>query len=426
VNLALHPLRGPAGRRAVIAAGLVGLLISSLSLVEGCDAQAPQPGQRGSTPRAGKLAQAVLSRPRSGSLTVGMRLLDQAAKAVRLTSYQGVQVISWLTPGGSGAWLGSGTAVVTVDVWHRTGLGTLTRVTATAPTAAGWSNLTDDPAGQPPDGVLGLTPPLLGLLRMNYAVIYTGQGSADGRPASIVEAVRQDGTLAARFWLDKVTKLPLRRELFDSHAHLISEDDFASLKLGPPPGKGASAVTNAPAAAFSPAITGARPAIGRRAALGIPAGDSPTAAFRPWADQLGPAQQATLRAEGWPVPGVMPGGLTLFEASESTTTTGRVVDFGYSDGLSVVSLFVQRGQLPATLAGWGHTDLSGNQFYVRNPGEPDLTWSAAGFVFTVVVGAPAPIVADVVNTLPHQTQSGFWSRMDRGARRLLSWANPFR
>jgi hypothetical protein len=28
--------------------------------------------------------------------------------------------------------------------------------------------------------------------------------------------------------------------------------------------------------------------------------------------------------------------------------------------------------------------------------------------------------------LPHSGEPGFWARMARGFRRLLSWANPFR
>ena len=31
-----------------------------------------------------------------------------------------------------------------------------------------------------------------------------------------------------------------------------------------------------------------------------------------------------------------------------------------------------------------------------------------------------------MNALPHQGGLGFWDRMKRGLRRLLSWVNPFR
>jgi sigma-E factor negative regulatory protein RseB len=125
------------------------------------------------------------------------------------------------------------------------------------------------------------------------------------------------------------------------------------------------------------------------------------------------------------VPLLLPGGLTLFDASQAATAAGHVVDLAYSDGLSAVSVFVQRGQLPPALPGWHQTELHGKTLYVKDLGEPDLTWSAGGFVFTVVAAAPAPTLAAAVNALPHETEPGFWSRMKRGVLRLLDWVNPF-
>jgi hypothetical protein len=92
----------------------------------------------------------------------------------------------------------------------------------------------------------------------------------------------------------------------------------------------------------------------------------------------------------------------------------------------VVSLFVQRGRLPATLPGWQLTDVSGHPVFGRNPAEPDLTWSAGGYVYTLVADAPPTVLTQVVDSLPHQTRPGFWTRMGRGVKRLLSWADPFR
>jgi sigma-E factor negative regulatory protein RseB len=192
------------------------------------------------------------------------------------------------------------------------------------------------------------------------------------------------------------------------------------------------AALSVPAAAQIWGLSRASGSSATRSAAGHPASHTPAvagrpaAAFRPWADQLGTTQLATLRASGWPVPGPMPGGLTLFDARQSATAAGRVVDLAYSDGLSVVSLFVQRGRLPAALPGWRQTGVNGYRLYVSNPGEPDLTWSARGFVYTVVAGAPAPTVAAVVNALPHDAGLGFWARMKRGLRRLWSWIDPFR
>lgn len=418
------------GRRAAVAAGVIVLLVAGIAAADvasplsggrGGDAAVRRPAtgatlDGGTTAAAG--GEAAVLGAADGALTAGLRLLDQAATAIRLVSYQGVQVISWLAPGGSGSWLGSGVATMRVAVWHRGGLGTLTQV-STSGSARETSYLTDDPGSQLSDGLLGLTPALVSLLRTHYTVLYTGPGTASGRAASVVEAVRPDGTLAARFWLDRVTKLPLRREVFDTHAHLISEDALAIRRLGAP-SRRASAVT------FAATPAAATPVLDRgrlvTRAPAVPAAASQVATFTPWTDQLSSPQLATLRGEGWPVPRLMPGGLRLFDATQSSTGTGRVVDLGYSDGLSVVSLFVQRGQLPPALPGWTRTRLDGNQVYLRNPGEPDLTWSADGFVFTVVAGAPEPIVTSVVGALPHQARPGFWGRMRHGVRRLLSWA----
>ncbi|HLX49494.1 MAG TPA: sigma-E factor regulatory protein RseB domain-containing protein [Streptosporangiaceae bacterium] len=427
-------------RRVAIAAGVIALLTSGMPAAGNDAARAPRAGQRRPVPPAGNQAGIryaaltfgdtgtrgpgdmtvpaaaggwALSGAGGATLATGMRLLDQAATATRRTSYQGLQVISWLRLGGSGAWLGSGASAMKVAVWHPGGAGTLTRVTVTG---TGQSYLTDDPDAAAAGGVLGLTPALLSLLAAHYAIVYTGRGSANGRPASVVEAHRSNGTLAARFWLDMATKLPLCREIFDAHAHLISRDVLASLAVGAPSGM--------------PSITGSQPVSRLRESIATPAITGPVipgaAPFRPWADRLGPAQLTALRGAGWPVPSGRPGGLTMFEASESSTATGKVVDLGYSDGLSDVSLFVQRGQFPAALTGWTRTSLDGHPLFVRNSGEPDVAWSAGGFAFTVVADAPAPVVAGLVNALPHQGRPGFWSRMADGIRRLLAWINPFR
>ena len=402
-----------AGRRAVAVAGAAGLLALIVSAVDGGGPLAHHLTRRGSSPELAQAVPAAASAPAPGpepdamaakaaslagraadqANNAGMRLLAQAAAAARITSYQGVQVISWWTPDGSGSWLGAGAGHARVDVWHRSGFGTLTRMAAAGAVPGGQWQVTEDPDGQLPDGVLGLTPRLISLLDAHYAVLYAGAGSAGGRPARIVEAVRADGSLAAKFWLDSATKLPLRRELYDARKQVISDDAFSGLTLGAP------APAPAGAAAFR---------------------------LRPWPDHLGSSQLAALRAAGWPVPGARYAGLFLFDATEKSTAAGTVVDLSFSDGLSVVSLFLQRGQLPAGLPGWRVASLGGHPVYVRDPAEPSLTWAARGFVFTVVADAPAPVVAQMVDGLPHDGGPGFWGRISRGVKRLLSWVNPFR
>jgi sigma-E factor negative regulatory protein RseB len=132
-----------------------------------------------------------------------------------------------------------------------------------------------------------------------------------------------------------------------------------------------------------------------------------------------------LRASGWLVPPELPGGLSLFTGAQTHTNTGIVLDLGYSDGLSVVSLFEQRGNLAVKLAGWQKITVAGHVIYAAEPDQRSLTWASRGMVYTVMADAPAQTVDTVIGVLPHDKPPGFWKRMSRGFARLASWANPF-
>jgi sigma-E factor negative regulatory protein RseB len=318
-------------------------------------------------------------RPQAGG--TGLRLLQEAAKAGSDTSYQGVELVS--------AWGADGNSVILADVWHRSGGNTVVQVAGTGTASPGLKNVSTD--AHAPEGVLGVTGKLVRLLGVNYDVVYAGLGSVDSRPAQIVEARRAGGRLAAQFWLDKMTKLPLRREVFDSGAHLIGEDVFIDIKLG------------------TPAMAAA-----------------PASGTMPWRQRLTPVMLARMRTHGWPVPGSLPQGLSLFEAEETVTSSGKVLDLGYSDGLSVVSVFVQRGNLAPKLAGWQKITLDGRLMYTGQPDRRSLTWAGHGFVFTVMADAPPATLDAAVNALPYSSPPGFWGRLSRGFGRLMSWVNPFR
>jgi len=313
---------------------------------------------------------------------VGLRLLQQAAAACQGTSYRGEQVVLW--------WGQGETSTSVVEVWHQPGSMTLVQASGAAPAAAGAPSRPEIAGDQDPDGILGVSGRLLVLLQSNYQVAYAGRGSAAGRPALVVEVSRPGGALAARFWIDAATKLPLRREMF-ANAHMISENAFTSLELG------------------------------ARGLDGMPA-----SAAAPWTAQLDRAGLAALRAKGWPLPGQLPGNLVLFAASQTSARSGPVVDLSYSDGLAVVSLFVQRGELGRPMPGWRQITVDGRTVYSVDPAERTFAWSAGGFVYTVIADAPIATVSQVVNTLPGSTQPGFWTRMFRGFRRLASWLNPLR
>jgi sigma-E factor negative regulatory protein RseB len=326
---------------------------------------APSPGRRQSS------AQAV-------------RLLNQAASAAVLTSYQGEEVVT--------RWINGAGSVLVSEVWHVSGGQTVTQTLAAGSSFSSQPYLSWDTDGQAPEGVLGVTTALVQLLEAHYIVVYAGSGSADSRTAQVVEAVRPNGSLAARFWLDDATKLPLEREVFDSTAHVISQDVFLNVKQ--------AQVTAPPSGGVAD-----------------PAG--------PWTGPLTNGQLVALHSQGWLVPAGLPDGLTLFTGAQTSTSTGTVVDLDYSDGLSVVSVFEQRGALAATLAGWQKATVDGHVVYVAEPDQRSLTWSSRGMVYTVMADAPAQTVDAVIGALPHDAPPGFWKRMSRGFGRLASWVNPF-
>jgi sigma-E factor negative regulatory protein RseB len=324
---------------------------------------------------------------RRTSSTQALRLLGQAAQAAISMSYQGQEVVT--------RWSDGSGSVLVSDIWHVSGGQTVTQTTAAGNSLSSLPYLSSDDDSQTPEGVLGVTAPLVRLLETHYTVVYAGSGSADSRTAQVVEARRRDGSLAARFWLDNATKLPLEREVFDSASHVISQDVFIQVR-------------------FSGQAQAAMPVSG------------PSDPPGPWADPLSHAQLLALPTQGWLVPAGLPGGLSLFTGARTTTSTGTVLDLGYSDGLSVVSVFEQRGHLAAELDGWQRTTVDGHVIYVAEPDQRSLTWSSRGMVYTVMADAPVQTVDAVVGVLPHDTPPGFWKRMSRGFARLASWVNPFR
>jgi sigma-E factor negative regulatory protein RseB len=304
-----------------------------------------------------------------GQQALGLRLLGRAAQASQVTSYQGTELISQAGVGGE--------VTAISQVWH--GGGGLTRMESSSSGA----DVMVSPAG-----VFGLTRALVTLLGKHYVAKYIGAGYTIGRPAALVEVYRFDGSLAARYWLDRQTLVPLRREVFDTSDQLIGEDAFVQVRFGTPTGQ--------PAATAGPA----------------------------WATAASPGELlASLADQGWRLPDALPDGLPLYAAASSGTGTGEVIDLEYSDGLAVVSLFVQRGTLAADLTGWRPTMMGGHQVYVSGR---SVTWSLGGLVCTMIADAPPRTVTRAVAALPRSAPAGLLGRLRRGLDRLAHLTDPFR
>jgi sigma-E factor negative regulatory protein RseB len=402
--------RSPRVLAAALAVAMPGLLVSACSSQSG---SGPAGGDAVSA--AGRAAAGPVTRSRTPAAakrptTVrAVKLLAQAAQAAIVTSYQGQEILTrWSQGGGS---------VLVSSIWHVSGGQTVTQTTADGASFSSQSYVSSDTDSQSPEGVLGVTAPLIGLLKSHYLVAYAGSGSADNRTAQVVEAWRSDGSIAARFWLDDATKLPLEREVFDTAAHVIGQDVFIDVSFTAPGGPGGDqgfAPGDSTASGASPQQAAAKSASARVSA-------SPQG---PWTDPFSRRQLLALRDGGWQVPADLPDGLSLFTGAKTQADSGAVLDLGYSDGLSMVSVFEQRGKLPATLPGWRKTKAGGHVVFAL-PDQRSLTWAGHGMVFTMVADAPSQTVDAAVRALPHDGPAGFWKRMSRGLGRVASWVNPF-
>jgi sigma-E factor negative regulatory protein RseB len=379
------------GVTAVALGALTGLVLFADALA-GSDTVTEQPasiGRAGAEPRY-----AVPSSSDDPQVRRGLLLMSTAAAACRSVSYRGVQIVAWTSPSGSSSYL--------IDVWHKSGEPELAGTDGDADDRADPAIPGDTPGGTTAVGVLNISRGMLDLLRSNYVVEYVGEGSSSDRPATIVAIRRHDGTLAAQYWLDSDTGLPLRREMFDESGRRVSEGAFIDLEIGL---SGMGAVPPAQGQAW----------------------DSVAAEHSPGSPAIA-ARVRTLRAAGWPVPRSLPDNMRLTSVSRTATKSGPVLDASYSDGLSVISLFLQRGELSGALPGWHRVAIHGLPVYSTRSGDLDeqgLAWAAGGYVYTVIADAPSEAISRVIAGLPHERDTGFIDRVMRGIRRIGSWFDPF-
>jgi hypothetical protein len=334
-------------------------------------------------------------KPTSASDVVG--LLDQSSEAALDTSYQGQQVVS--------SWRATGTQTLTLDVSHQPGVGTVVEVSGSSGTGSAVMQAdTDifDPTGA------------LSLLLQHYVCTNDGNSTVAGRSTSVVDVRRPDaagaatGPLVARFWIDADTGLMLQREVYDAAGQIVGTSRFASL-------------STTGSAAATPALVGSSPT------------PTPSALPPGWTVVMSSAQLAGLRSQGWELPAQIDG-LTLYDARTGTApdadqdTADDVVQFGYSDGVSTVSLFEQRGRLdPASVAGWTKSLVDGYPAYEHDMLSTRMVWAGDGMVYTLVADAAPDVVQAVVKEMPHgdSDDAGMMTRVHRGIDRVGSWFDPF-
>jgi sigma-E factor negative regulatory protein RseB len=319
---------------------------------------------------------------RGGTRDEGIALLEDAARAARELSYRGTQMVSFWSDGGSSAAL--------IDVLHVGGEGLLLRVAPT-PQAPGGA-VYDDEDGQVPS-VVGIAKGTLALLSSHYEIGVEGDEEVAGRRAWVVVVRRPGASPAARFWVDRATHLPLRREVLDGAGRTVRESAFIQLTVGDT--HVADAVRDD--AHLMPVAHGE------------------------------PADTALLRADGWQVPERLSSGLELVDVRLTGADDDRTLHLTFSDGLSTVSLFEQRGVLDTgSLDGWREAEVGGSAAWVQDAFPRRVVWSGGGTVFTVVADCPQGALDDLVGVLPHGTPGpAMTTRVGHGLARVGSWLNPF-
>ncbi|AAZ54544.1 hypothetical protein Tfu_0506 [Thermobifida fusca YX] len=308
----------------------------------------------------------------------GMAVLRRAAETSVRLSYQGVRVVSWVDSTGR-------TETARLNILHQPGVGTL--VSPLHDTGEGTNLL----VGSTPWGRVGKD--VLDVLETNFWVRTEGETQIGQRSAVGVVAQRDNGQVAARFWTDEHTGLLLRREVYDISGEVAQTSVFESIQFG------------VDAAALAEETR------------------QPDVVSRPWGDELDPQELRQLRDEGWVLPERLLWGFELVEARATGEGDERITHLTYSDGISVISVFTQRGSLGgAAVTGLRRTEEDGALVHVADEGgQHQRIWEADGFVHTVLADAPAGLVADVLHALPPPDRHGFWERVGRGFERVGTW-----
>ena len=229
---------------------------------------------------------------------------------------------------------------------------------------------------------------LLGLLERNYQLSATHGASVAGRSATLVTATR-DGSYpaAARWWLDDATGIVLWQETYDENGSVDLSYGFTSVSVS----RRDSILAHLPPR------------------LAVPRTNT----------SLTISSAAELGASGWSSPRKL-AGLSLVKLRSDRADNPDALHLIYSDGLTTVSVFEQRGQL--TIAPQGSQWDAAMAAHVRRGASDVATWQSGDLVFTVVTDGTEGALAEVVGSLPHDERAmpTTLGRIKTGWARILS------
>jgi negative regulator of sigma E activity len=229
---------------------------------------------------------------------------------------------------------------------------------------------------------------LLGLLERNYQLSGMSGSSVAGRSATLVTAT-PDGSYpaAARWWVDDATGIVLWQETYDENGSVDLSFGFTSVSVS------------------------------RRD--GILAHLPPRLAVPRTSTSLTISSAAELGASGWSSPRKL-AGLSLVKLRSDRAGNPDALHLIYSDGLTTVSVFEQRGQL--TTAPQGSQWDASMAAHVSHGASDVATWQSGDLVFTVVTDGTEGALADAVGSLPHDegAMPTTLGRIKAGWARILS------
>jgi putative zinc finger protein len=224
-----------------------------------------------------------------------------------------------------------------------------------------------------------------------YDLSLDGRQSVDGRLATVVTASQQ-GQVRARFWIDVATGVLLQRDLY-TEGRLVRRSTLTT---------------------FHPT----RHAFMLHLSPELPA---------PPTTPVSMTVATALNDKGWACPQHL-GDHFQLSLLNQVDAGGGVMRAEYTDGLSRMSVFEERGSLDTSaLHDFRSVVLGGHQVYVKASLPMVAVWESAGTVFTAVTDAPQQMVGSLISRLPHVPEppdAGVTSRIGHGLSRLASALTP--